>query len=592
MTVGAWRAALAATATLALVVAGCGSSGDEGSKATPSKPGSTPAGSAAKKGGDLKVLYAGDVDFIDPRLTYYQYGFIVAYATQRPLYSYKPDDAKTPQPDLAEGPPEISADGKTVTVKIRSGIKYSPPVNRAVKTADVKYAIESAFTPNVPGSYVGAYLGDLTGLKAFQSGKAKDIAGIEVPDDQTIVFKLDRPRGAIVAGALSLPGSAPVPEEYAKPFDAKNPSTYGEHQVATGPYMVENDQSGKAIGYKAGQEVKLVRNPNWDASTDYKPAYLDSITITEGADPDVASRQVLSGQSMVTGDFQLTAQTLASVSQNASQKAQFILTPPTGRFRYIALRTDKKPFDDVNVRKAISAAFDRDALRKAFGGQLTGDIPTHWIPPGQPGFEEAGGEKGPGVDFLAKPQGDMALAAEYMKKAGYASGKYDGGQTFTAVADGATQQKNVGEVAQAQFEKLGFKVKTRYVVRSTMYTKFCQVPDNQPDICPSVGWLKDFADAETLLDPVFNGKNILKQGNSNFNLLDDKGANALMDKAEVINDPAQRNQAWGDADKAITELAAGVPWLWDKQPVLQSKNVNGVISIANAAWDFSFTSLK
>jgi peptide/nickel transport system substrate-binding protein len=590
MTVGAWRVALAATATLALVVAGCGGSSNEGSSTPSAKSNSAPR--SAKKGGDLNVLYAGDVDFIDPRLTYYQYGFIVAYATQRPLYSYKPDDAKTPQPDLAEGPPEISADGKTVTVKIRSGIKYSPPVNRAVKSADVKYAIESAFTPNVPGSYVGAYLGDLTGLKAFQSGKAKDIAGIEVPDDQTIVFKLDRPRGAIVAGALSLPGSAPVPEEYAKPFDAKNPSTYGEHQVATGPYMVENDSSGKAIGYKAGQSIKLVRNPNWDASTDYKPAYLDSITITEGADPDVASRQILSGSGQVSGDFQLPATILSSVSQNASQKAQFVLTPPTGRFRYIALRTDKKPFNDVNVRKAINAAFDRDAMRKAFGGPLTGDIPTHWIPPGQPGFDEAGGVKGPGADFLANPSGDMALAAEYMKKAGYASGKYDGGQTFTAVADGATQQKNVAEVAQAQFEKLGFKVKTRYVVRSTMYTKFCQVPDNQPDICPSVGWLKDFADAETLLDPVFNGKNILKQGNSNFNLLNDKGANALMDKAEVINNPAERNKAWGEADKAITDLAAGVPWLWDKQPMLQSKNVNGVVSIANAAWDFSFTSLK
>src|SRR4051794_36826605 len=584
MRAGAWRAATAFAAVAALVVAGCGGSGGNKSESsTPSKSSSkAPAG--AKRGGDLKVSYAGDVDFLDSRQTYYQYGFFVNYAISRPLYSYKPDDPKTPQADLASGPPEISSDGKTVTVKIRPNIKFSPPVNRVVTTKDVKYAMESAFTPNVPGPYAGAYWGDLHGLAAFKAKKANHISGIETPDDTTLIFKLDRPRGAVFAGSLSLPGSAPVPEEYAKPFDAKNPSTYNSQPISTGPYMVKS--------YKPGQEIDLVRNPNWDASTDYKPAYVDSITITEGSDAAVASRQILTGQSMISGDFQIPAPTLAQVTKSSSQKPQLILTPPTGRFRYIALNNRNKPFDNVNVRKALSAAFDRQALRQAFGGPITGAIPTHWLPPGQPGFEEAGGDNGPGVDFLAKPQGDMQLAMSYMKKAGYPSGKYTGGQTFTAVSDSATQQRNVAEVAQAQFAKLGFKVKTRYVVRSTMYTKFCQVPKSEPDICPSVGWLKDFADPETELDAVFNGKNILPVANSNFSLLDDKQINAKMTAAEVINDPAQRNQAWGAIDKDITALAPGIPWLWDTQPMLESKNVNGVVNQANAAFDLTFTSIK
>ena len=167
MTIGAWRAAVAASAALALVVAGCGSSSNDNTSSSSNKTGSAPAGSSAKKGGDLKVLYAADVDFMDPRATYYQYGFLVAYATQRPLYSYKPDDAKTPEPDLADGPPQISSDGKTVTVKIRSGVKFSPPVNREVTSKDVKYALESAFTKTVNGPYVGAYMGDVHGLQDF-----------------------------------------------------------------------------------------------------------------------------------------------------------------------------------------------------------------------------------------------------------------------------------------------------------------------------------------------------------------------------------------------------------------------------------------
>jgi peptide/nickel transport system substrate-binding protein len=582
-----WRATAMVASALALAVAGCG--GDSGSE----QPAQNNAGPPkdAKKGGDLSVLYAADVDNIDPGITYYQYGFLVAYATQRPLYSFKPDDATNPEPDLAEGPPEIAPDGKTLTIKIRTGVKFSPPVNREVTTKDVKYAIERAFTTQVAGPYVGAYMSDIEGVKAFQDGKAKEISGITTPDDQTIVFKMSRPRAAIVAGALALPVSAPVPKEYAQKFDtAKGSSKYGNNQVFTGPYMIENDASGKLTGYTPGSVIKLVRNPNWDASTDYKPAYVDSITIKEGTDPTVGARQVLDGSKMLTGDFQLPAPILSSTSRN--NKDQLVLTPPTGRFRYIALNNRTKPFDDINVRKAISAAFDRDALRKAFGGPLVGDIPTHWIPPGQPGFEEAGGEKGPGVDFLAKPTGDMALATEYMKKAGYASGKYDGGKTFTGVSDNATQQKQVSETAVQQFAKLGFNVKMRYVTRDAMYTKYCQVPRDEPDVCPSVGWLKDFADPETLIGPVFNGKNILEVGNSNFALLNDPKVNEIMDKAEVINDPTERNKAWGEADKAVTEAAASIAWLWDKQPMLKSKDVNGVVNQANAAWDMTFTSIK
>jgi peptide/nickel transport system substrate-binding protein len=433
-------------------------------------------------------------------------------------------------------------------------------------------------------------MGDMVGLDAFKSGKAKEISGIQTPDDQTIVIKLARPRGAIVAGDLSMPAAAPVPKEYAAKFDKQQPSTYGQHQVSTGPYMIENDASGKLTGYKPGSEIHLVRNPNWDKSTDYKPAYLDSITIKEGNDPDVAARQIVDGSHMVSGDFQLTSSTLQRASKQ--NKDLLVITPPTGRYRYIALNTTKKPFDNVNVRKALIAAFDRTALQRAFGGSLVGEIPTHYIPPGQPGFEEAGGAKGPGYDFMAKPEGDMALAQEYMKKAGYSSGKYDGGGTFEAVSDNATQQLNVSQVAQQQFEKLGFKVKLKAVTRDAMYTKFCQVKKAEPPICPSVGWLKDFADPETLLGPVFNGKNILDVGNSNFAQLNDPKVNDLMDKAEVVNDPAKRNQAWGDVDKAITDAAPGIPWLWDKQPVLHSKDVNGVINQNLATWDFTFTSVK
>ena len=76
---------------------------------------------------------------------------------------------------------------------IRTGVKFSPPVNREVTSADVKYAIERGFNAEVAGPYVGAYMGDLAGLKAYQDGNADEISGITTPDDQTIDFKLVPP---------------------------------------------------------------------------------------------------------------------------------------------------------------------------------------------------------------------------------------------------------------------------------------------------------------------------------------------------------------------------------------------------------------
>ena len=64
--------------------------------------------------------------------------------------------------------------------------------------------------------------------------------------------------------------------------------------------MVENDAQGKLVGYKPGKSIQLVRNPNWDESTDYRPAYLDEILMrTNATDANVSGRQVLQGQNMI-----------------------------------------------------------------------------------------------------------------------------------------------------------------------------------------------------------------------------------------------------------------------------------------------------
>ena len=65
-----------------------------------------------------------------------------------------------------------------------------------------------------------------------------------------------------------------------------------------------------------------------------------------------------------------------------------------------------------------------------------------------------------------------------------------------------------------------------------------------------------------------------------------------MDKAEVVNDPAQRLTAWGNIDKMVTDLSPGVPWLWDKQPLIASRDVRAVANAYQTTWDLSFSALK
>ena len=67
---------------------------------------------------------------------------------------------------------------------------------------------------------------------------------------------------------------------------------------------------------------------------------------------------------------------------------------------------------------------------------------------------------------------------------------------------------------------------------------------------------------------------------------------AAMTKAEVLQDPEERADAWAAINKQVTEQAPAVPYQWEKAPLLQSSNVNGVATLYLGQWDLSFTSLK
>src|SRR3954469_6379303 len=541
-----------AIALVALVIAGCGGGSDnKSSGGSGGGKAATTVTSGAKKGGHLDVLSASDVDSLDPGYWYYQYDYMaLEQPTQRAVYSWEADK-DTPTPDLAAAKPALSDGGKTLTIKIRPGIKYSPgPVKRTVKADDFKYALERCFLPQVGNGYVNAYLSDLSGLAAFKDGKAKGISGIQVPDDQTLVLNFNKPAGA-AGQTLALPCTVPVPREYASKFDSGKQSTYGQHQVFTGPYMIKGAEDGDVKpGYVPGKTIDLVRNPNWGgkAQGDFRPAYLDSITFLGGNDLSVASRKILQGQNMISGDYAAPPTAiLKSAYQTKRDQVQII---PSGGNRYIGLDTAIPPFNNENLRKAVVAQTNRNALIQTRGGPLLGKPATHIIPPGLGGFQEAGGYTAKN-DFYKNPDGDPAVAKKYMKAAGFRSGKYNGPQVLM-VGDDKPPASKTGEAFLQTLKSLGFNARYRLVPHDVMYSKFCQVPKNEPNICPNVGWGKDFFDAESMINPTFYGKNIVPSGNVNYPQLNDPKINADMEAARQLTDQAERDKAWAKIDDEIT----------------------------------------
>ncbi len=603
-------AAVVAFALPAVVLAACGSSGSSsssssGASSVPLKAGENPVGQTLygkKKGGTLTAYSSGDFEHLDPGQAYYSLDYVAIQATQRPLFSYLPNTTTKVSPDLATGVPTtsnggITDGGKTVTVHIRTNVHYAPPVNRAVTAQDVAYAIERGANPSVGNAYFPAYFGSASPapLEGTQSSKyaGAPIPGIQTPNNSTIVFHLTKPGSTLLLAALTLPVTAPVPPEFVKPLDKHTPTTFGtEYLTATGPYMFQEDtKTGKiaGIGYQPGKSEVLVRNPNWNPQTDFRPAYLNQINFNIGGDATVIGQQILKGSNSVQLDT--PAQSIVKLAYQ-QYPSQITFTSGSGD-HYVALNNAHPPFNNVNLRRAVWAAIDRSAIVKARGGPLVAQPMTHFIYPGVNGYDQAGGAAGPAVDYNQNVSGNMTVAEKYMKAAGYSSGKYTGNATVQVVGANSGNDPAIIQIVNSALTALGFKTHVSEVDQSTMYAKYCGVPKQQIDACPTVGWIRDFADPLSVLYVPFYGPAITPTNNSNWGQVNNAQINSAMEKASAVDDPTARAQAWANVDKMLVDEAVAAPEEFDNQPNIQSNNVAGVDQLWNTGtWDMSFTSLK
>ncbi len=481
-----------------------------------------------------------DFERLDPGQAYSSVDYEAIYATQRPLYSYKPNTFAAPTPDMASGPPEISSDRKTVTVHIRSGVHFSPPVNREVTSADVAYAIERGANENVANPYFSTYFGALEGASKANGGP---IPGIATPNSHTIVFHLTEPKAQILASALVLPLSAPVPEEYARKYDAHKPTEYGNYLVATGPYMFKSNSEGKVlgIGYEPGKSATLVRNPNWRAATDFRPAYLNQIDIQIGGDPNVIGRQVLEGSHMVQNDT--PAQ---SIVQLAYEQHPLPAGDLSGRRHELHRR--QQPPGPVREREHAQGLLggarprrDEQGARRRTGHER--DDALHLSR--NPRLRTGRWPEGPAGRLQRVPrQGTRRWPPSTCVSRAIPAASTPAARPCRSSARPAAPKRRTPKSSTRRSRTSASKRKFSLVDQSVMYSKFCGTPAEEIDVCPNVGWAADFGDPQGVLDVTFNGKHIESSGNNNWGQVNDPTINRKMEEAEPIVGTQARAAAW------------------------------------------------
>jgi peptide/nickel transport system substrate-binding protein len=495
--------------------------------------------------------------------------------------------------DLATAAPTPTDNGLTYTYKLRSGVKFGPPVNRAVTSKDVAYAMNRLANPNDGGQYAFYYT-VIKGWDAVANGKAKTVSGITTPDNQTIVFHLTKPAGDFNL-RMSMPATAPIPEEVGKCFEGK-PGDYGRDVVSSGPYMLLGADKVTAScpmkpmsGYDGanGNHITLVRNPNYDQATDpYRKNYIDTFKFVVNSNADDIFAKVQAGQY----DDEVSTPTPKTIRQYATTPSlKPLMIPNVGdRTNYLSMNLTQPPFDDIHVRKALNYIVDKAALQKAWGGPIPGSIATHIVPPVL--YNNGLAEYNPYE--TANNAGDVSKAAAEMKQSKYDPGK-TGKCTASAckgvltIADTRSVDKTMIPILVEDAAKIGLTLTVRSI--NGAYTTI-QTPSKNIPLAERPSWGKDYADPYTFFAELFDSRAIIKSGNTNYSLVGVTPAQAKKVGAtgNLSNVPSvdadidacsaklgsARTTCWENLDKKLMEqVVPWVPYLWPNNVFIIGPNV-------------------
>jgi len=482
--------------------------------------------SGGKEGGTLTGTYASFPDALDPALSYTAEGWNALADVYIPLLTYKHAEGVEGSeviPGLAKEMPKITNGGKTYTLFLRPGLKYSD--GTPVKASDFTYAAERVFKTNSGGSpfYTG-----IVGAEKFAETKTGGIPGIKTNDKTgEIVINLTKPRGTFT-NELGLMFVAPVPP------DTPNTNQSTSPPPGTGPYMITKSDPGKGWSYE--------RNPEWakansKAMPDYPSGHMDKIDIRIVRNSSTQVNEIEQGKA----DWMQTQPPPDRYPEVKSkyEGTQFRVQPTINTY-FFWMNTTKPPFDDVKVRQAVNYAVDPAALERIYVGTIAGT--QQILPPGMPGYEK----------FELYPH-DLAKAKAMIKEANPSD------MDITVWGDNESENEAAVTYYNDVLSQLGFKTTLKVINADNYFTVIGNLTTPELDT-GWADWFQDYPHPNDFFQPLLAGESILPTNNGNFAQIDVPAFNEKIVKLGEEQLESEQKAEYAELDKGYMEEAPWAPY--------------------------------
>ena len=417
----------------------------------------------------------------------------------------------------------ISPDGLEYTFHLRKGVKWHSNQNfkptRDFNADDVIFAIERQWKEDNPYFKVTSpnhsYFNDM--------GMPKLIKSLERVDDYTVKIVLNRPEAPFLSN-LAMEYAGVQSKEYADAMlKAGSPEKIDQEPIGTGPFYLVQYQKDAIIRYKAFPQF-------WGGK-----ASIDDLVFSITPDASVRWAKLQKGECHVM-PYPNPAD-LDAIRKDANVQ---VLEQPGLNVGYLAFNTQKKPFDDVRVRKAISMAINKKAIID--GVYLgTGIAAKNPIPPSMWSYN----------DSIKDDPYDPEAAKKLLAEAGAAD-------LVTDIWAMPVQRpynpnaKRIAELMQADLAKIGVKAEIK-TFEWGEYRKRMQAGEHQMGM---LGWTGDNGDPDNFLHTLL-GCDSAKSGGSNVAKFCYKPFDDLVVKAKSVSNQAERTDLYMKAQVIFKEQ---VPW--------------------------------
>ena len=426
-------------------------------------------------------------------------------------------------PGLAERG-DISPDGKEYTFHLRKGVKWHN--HRAFKPSrdfnadDVMFAFDRQWKENDPYFKVTSsnhsYFNDM--------GMPKLLKSIDKIDDYTVKFTLNQPEAPFLAN-LAMPYAAIQSKEYALAMlKAGTPEKLDQEPIGTGPFYLVQYQKDAILRYKAF--------PSYWAGK----AKIDDLVYAITPDASVRWAKLQKGECHVM-PYPNPAD-LDAIRKDANVT---VLEQPGLNVGYLAYNTQKKPFDDVRVRKAMNMAINKKAIIDAV--YLSTGVPAiNPIPPTMWSYNKA----------IKDDAYDPAAAKKLLAEAGFPNGLTTDLWAMPVQRPYNPNAKRIAELMQADLAAIGVKAEIKSFEWGE-YRKRMQAGEHQMGM---LGWTGDNGDPDNFLYTLLGCASAQTNG-SNVAKFCYKPFEDIVLKAKTVTSQKERTELYEKAQVIFKEQA---PW--------------------------------